>query len=367
MKWVLITVVLAVGATACHKSCPRGARLQGSPPPLGNAQWCERSEPVAQNLPVPGRTYESTLGIRRPMARGRLLDGASTEWYASGQVKSHGRFALTPAKRSEPHGVWTFWYESGQRESQVRYHMGRPVGCAAYWERDGRVQTYAPSGDTFRTSRCGLVVDRAATKLAARHHGGARSGPDVVKFAVALGALLSPSRLAIDADGLTHPDESIRENLRVEVRRRVGPVGLGLAGGARATSSGDSWSAHLGGIGSLAIPSSIDWLDLELSVEAGGRVYSSMPRLGRVTAPRERFAVPYAGGQAGVGLHLSGNVRIYASFQLERDLTRSVDRDYRFCGSECATCPVECLMAPATWRIGGTTYGALISLRFLVR
>jgi hypothetical protein len=313
-----------------------------------------------------GRGYQDVLGIAHPTARGDVVDGPATEWYADGTIKSHGAFTLVDGA-SVPDGVWTFWYPSGERNIQGRYAEGVPVGCFGVWDAAGAARTYVHVDGAFQESDCTIFIDRQASELAERYGGPALDytedpglGAETFSAAIEVGA--SPSSLPIAADELTQPDVPIQQDLRVSLRRRAGWLKLGGVAGVTITDRREDWRASFGGLASVSIPTGVDRIDIELSTEIGTRLYSALPRMDEWQAVGpEHFLLAYGGAQAAFGVRLTDEIGLYTVLHAESDLGRTTTRSSKWCG------PFACGSSEATWHVGGTQLAAALQLRFLVK
>lgn len=92
----------ACGGGACggqDDGCPEGARLQGTAPPEGTEQWCEK---------------QGEEGVKH---------GNYQKWYPSGARREAGHY-----KDGDKSGEWTAWYEGGQINWQAEYYDGVKAG-----------------------------------------------------------------------------------------------------------------------------------------------------------------------------------------------------------------------------------------------
>lgn len=360
-----IAAVMVLALVGCSQTCPPGTTLVGGPPPKALSQFCSGSSSTITHLRT-GRSYEDVLGIARPTARGDVVDGPATEWYADGTIKSHGAFSIIEGQ-SVPDGVWTFWYASGERKIQGRYADGVPVGCFGVWDTAGAVRTFVSVDGAFQPSDCAIFVDKEASRLAARYGGPAFEGADdaslggeVFSAAVEIGA--SPDSLPITADELTQPDVPIKQDLRVSLRRRVNWLKVGGVAGVTITDRREDWRASFGGLASVSIPTGIDRIDIELSTEVGARMYSALPRMDDARAVNpEQFFLAYGGAQAAFGVRVTDNLGLYTVLHAESDLARTTTRSSKWCGT------FSCGSSDATWQVGGTQLAAALQLRFLVK
>lgn len=65
--------------------------------------------------------------------RGQLIvQGASREWHANGQLAAKGRYT-----DGAQHGVWETWHANGERASKGRFERGARKGKWSYWGPDG--------------------------------------------------------------------------------------------------------------------------------------------------------------------------------------------------------------------------------------
>ena len=301
-----------------------------------------------------------------PTARGNVLDGPATEWFPDGTIKSHGRFAMRDG-RSVPDGVWTFWYPSGERKIQGRYVAGVPIGCFGVWDNAGALRTVVPVDGGFVSSDCTIAIDREASKLAATYGGPEYVGPPDTSlggevFSAALQVGMSPDSLPITADEMTQYEASIQQDLRVQLRRRVGWAKVGANAGVTMTDQPSNWGVSAGGLASVSIPTGIDWIDVELSAELGAHLYAWVPRAGDARAvTHEHLTVAYGDAQAAVGVRLTDNLALYTVVNAKRDLARTAIRTNRWCSD------FTCRDVNDTWHVGGTQLGAALQLRFLVK
>ncbi len=367
-SWLVLLVATAAcgDLVACHRTCPAGATLHGSPPPAGFAQWCERGGRRLENLPVPGRTFNATLGIPEPTASSGLLDGPMTEWHANGRVKSHGKFVVQNGK-SVPHGIWSFWYPSGKRLSVGRYHYGDPVACFAGWDADGEMTTYLPTGDRLRKAKCRAEIDPEASQLAESYASGSTpassADPNVSPvFVLGLGSMLSRSTLGIHADGLAPVAAELRASYWVSLRRNFGRLSLALGHGYWWTNN-DATSNLVVALlpGFKAFRSGP--FTLELSAELGTRVYGVRPlelygtgEYGQ-DADRAHLWTLYGGLHLGFGFTVTRYLSVHASAFWRHDLPREIRRSHSFgFGTTSRTYEVD-------WELDSQVVGALLELR----
>ena len=110
MRCAVVTA-LVFGGVACAtttSTCPVGSQLVDARSPSGRSEWCRVSSTELAALPVPGRSYASTLG-----------------------------FVNAPALPGGAQGPFTSWYPNGARESQGRWHQGRKEEAWTYWHPSG--------------------------------------------------------------------------------------------------------------------------------------------------------------------------------------------------------------------------------------
>lgn len=348
-QW-LVAVSVGAALAACHSVCPKGATLRGSPPPTGAAQWCEGSGPaVLSSVPVPGRGYQAALGIARPTARSRSIEGPQIEWHPSGSVASYGRFSRGSGDRSVPHGVFTVWHQDGRRHTQVTYEMGRPVGCAGLWDDTGELRTGLVQEDRFRAAPCDLTIDEEATGIAAARGFPSSSGPAVA--ALDIGTLLSPADYPFASEEL--PPVSFDHNVRLGFTYPLGPVAIGLA--AQWWSTEDRRRAlSVAPLVAWSAPTPLSRLRLLASAELGARRYSTRARIGPRSAT-EWDHVPslYGALTGGLALQLSRTFSLQLSGMLTHDLEREVTVTSLYCA-------YDCVEAEMVWNVGGSLFGALV-------
>lgn len=166
-KVIALVVVLAV-ATSCGKSsatppvtsitaCPAGAVLEGTAPPAGLRQRCQKSETERH--------------------------GASREWYEGGKQRSYSEWW-----EGKKHGRFTLWYKNGGMRAEGAHRHGAPAGRWKYYREDGSVsedQTFPaspPADDWLARAIAGQppsAEEMAAAAASAAASGGAASTPDL--------------------------------------------------------------------------------------------------------------------------------------------------------------------------------------------
>jgi antitoxin component YwqK of YwqJK toxin-antitoxin module len=133
-----MTGLLLALALAAPLVCPPGTHPVGSPPPSGNAEWCEGPDRGgAMRRQGPARDYyDVDLVHVESTWRDGQLDGPWVERHRDGRKAMEGRY-----RGGEKHGQWTWWYESGTVEEEVSFDMGRRHGPFVQRWRSGKKRT----------------------------------------------------------------------------------------------------------------------------------------------------------------------------------------------------------------------------------
>lgn len=355
--------VVAGFLAACQSVCPKSATLKGSGPPGGTAQWCELDDTAPRSaLPTFGRSpagggvmAETTLGITRPTARGRVIEGPSIEWYPHFTIASYGRYRAD-GRSSVPHGVFTFWHGDGRRHAQVTYDMGEPVGCAGMWDESGELRTGFVEGDRFRGAPCDLTIDAEATEIAL--HNGFPDRRDLPQVELDVGSLLPGGELPFASTDI--PAASYEPGFRAAVAHPLGDVvAFGFTGHFMPTD-GYHGAAGIAPILTAAAPTPWSRLHLRASAEVGGRIYTTRPRLEGLLA-EQRTYVPtlYGALTLGLGVTLTRGLELQLAGLLAHDVPRQVTRGNIYCAED----GYHCYNHVPTWTTGGTTAGGLLQLR----
>jgi hypothetical protein len=356
-------VLLAGLLAACHSVCPQGATLKGSGPPGGTAQWCELEDTDLHTaLPTFGRNpggggvmADSTLGITRPTARGRVIEGPSIEWYPHFSIASYGRYRAD-GRGSVPHGVFTFWHRDGRRHAQVTYEMGEPVGCAGMWDGNGELRTGFVEGDRFRGAPCDLAIDEEATEIAL--HNGFPARRDLPQVELGIGTLVPGGELPFASADI--PAASLEPGVRASVTHPLGGVvAFGFTGHFMPTD-GPHGAAGIAPLLTVGAPTPWPHVHLRASAEIGGRLYTTRPRVDGLLAEQRTF-VPtvYGALTVGLGVTMTRRLELQVAGLLARDSPRTVTRG----NIHCVEGGYDCFNHVPTWNTGGTTAGMLLELR----
>lgn len=134
MTPLLLGVLLAVKPF----TCPPGTLPAGTPPPFGNAQWCEGTDPSgARKRQGPARDfYDVDLVHVESTWRDGQLDGPWVQYHRDGKKAAEGAY-----RAGEKHGPWTYWFESGQVSEEIGFAMGRRHGRFVQWWPGGKKRT----------------------------------------------------------------------------------------------------------------------------------------------------------------------------------------------------------------------------------
>jgi hypothetical protein len=359
-----VVVALLAGLLAgCHSVCPKGATLKGSGPPGGTAQWCELEDTDPRSaVPTFGRSpagggviADTTLGITRPAAHGRVIEGPSIEWHPHYTIASYGRYRAE-GRASVPHGVFTFWHRDGRRHAQVTYDLGEPVGCAGMWDERGELRTGFVDGDRFRGAPCELEIDEEATEIAL--HNGFPTRRDLPQVEIDVGTLLAGGELPFASAEI--PGASHEPGIRAAVTHPlVEVVAFGFTAHFMPTD-GPHGAAGIAPLMTLAAPTPWSRAHLRASAETGIRLYTTRPRVDGLIAEQRTF-VPtlYGALTLRLGVTLTRRLELQLGALLAHDVPRTVTRGNIHCVED----GYYCFNHVPTWRTGGTTAGALLQLR----
>jgi len=166
--------------------CPVGTERRGSPPPHGQAQWCQKRRHRGTDWVNHG-PFLSWHDDGEPQAEGSYLDGEPdgefTMWYPDGSLKVRGRYdrgkedglflswhdngrlfiraIFAHGKEEGPltswwvegtisaegtfrvgleQGSWTFWHPNGKRSAEGSYEAGKKTGWWHTWTADGNAE-----------------------------------------------------------------------------------------------------------------------------------------------------------------------------------------------------------------------------------
>lgn len=358
----LVVVSLCGSLAACASVCPSGAKLRGSGPPGGTAQWCERDDaslrsalPMADRGAV-GSVGTTRLGITSPTAGERAIEGPSIEWYPHLSLASYGRYAADDRGRSTPHGVFTFWNADGRPHAQVTYDMGEPAGCAGMWDEGGELRTGFVKEDRFRAAPCELEIDQEATEIVL--HNGFPARRDLPQVELDLGPLVPGGELPFASADI--PAAALEPGVRASVTHPIGGVvAFGFTGHFLPTE-GSHGAAGIAPLLTVGAPTPWPHVHLRASAEVGGRLYTTRPRVDGLLATRRTF-VPtvYGALTLGLGVTMTRRLELQLAGLLARDAPRRVTRGNIHCGEG----GYSCFNHVPTWNTGGTTAGMLLQLR----
>lgn len=358
MKRCIWLLALSAGCAVTSTTCPTGTKLVTTQKD-GRAEWCAAGDPLLREVPVPGRSYASTLGIGNPAAMPAGVDGPYTSWYPNGALHAHGRY-ISDGPRSLPEGLWAFWYPSGKRSVFGLYHRGEPTGCFAQWDENGNETTGTVQGDQLHVEPCTPPPDAELAIIEGRSH---PTDPSVVWGDFSLQGFAGPNHLGAVNNDQIYRDPGMTFAFSASVRKRIGRLRVGPVLGVRVGDAADGLGLVGGGSIAWALPRFHSRIDTELSAElAVQRIELTAGRSSQPGTANVSFWSPLPAAQAQIAFALSPSLEAVVGFRVDGVPARGMDRDVRYCALFGCSLPVH-----ETWQVGGFAFGADLGLRLLIR
>ena len=162
---------------AAITKCPEGAKLLGSPPPTGNAQWC--SLPTKDGKGTKHGEYKKWFDDGKTKISSYFDNGSANgkyiEWFPSGQKKFQGDYL-----DNEKNGRWIEWNPEGVKLSETTYKGGNPHGKFVIWSRKGTIES---EGTYLNGLKSGVWISYSATgspKSKISYKAGKKHGPSEI-------------------------------------------------------------------------------------------------------------------------------------------------------------------------------------------
>ena len=130
VKQVREDVAEATGIT----SCPKGARLNGAPPPKGISQWC--SAATKDGKDIRHGEYRRWYSNGKPKIfcgfKNGKFDGPYKEWFSSGDPKEEAMYT-----DNVKNGPWIMYNKDGTKKVDGVFADGKKNGRFVYYSRKG--------------------------------------------------------------------------------------------------------------------------------------------------------------------------------------------------------------------------------------
>ena len=309
-------------------------------------------------LPVPGRSYASTLGFVNAPALPGGAQGPFTSWYPNGAIESHGHY-LDFGARSVPDGLWGFWYSTGQRRTFGAYHRGAPAGCFAVWDEDGTRHTGVVEGEQLRVEPC--VPPPEDELLDVEGHGPARVARPGLGD-ISLQGFVGPGGIGARNAGQIDRDPALAAAFNLTARLRIGRLRIGPTFGLRSSDNASYRGFATGAVVAVGLPSLHPRLDADVGLELGAQYLTiTAMRPNQLGTSDLRFWSPLGAVQLGIAFRLTPNLHALAAARVDGGPDRDVDRDVTYCAAGGCFAPVR-----ETWQLGGFAYGASLGLRLQI-